>query len=163
MATCALEVVSNGRLLLYIIIALYLFVSMTMLIHAHLISAILTFADELGVVSYSARNTMTTPGILLPEFFASFFSVFLRKGRLCSSLVIGSCAANSLLTLGIVGLLVGKPVKLSWYPLWRDNIFYAVAVTIILWTTYYRDHVTWQQCLFIFSTYVGLLGDDQLR
>ena len=146
------KALENGAILVYILIALYLFAAMSLLIHAYLVSAIQTLADKLHIVSYSARNTIVIPAILLPEFFCALISVFSEKGNICSGTVIGSCAANSLLTLGVVGLLLSRPVKLSWYPLWRDNIFYSVAVTILLWTTF--DHkLKWQECMFMFSVY----------
>jgi len=150
------QTLEHGGLTLYLFIALYLFAAMTLVIHAYLISAVHIFADYLHIASYSGRNTIVIPAILLPEFFIALISVFTEKGNISSSTIMGSCAANSLLTLGFVGLVLSKPVKLSWYPLWRDNIFYCVAVTILLWTTY--DHqMKWQECMFLFIVYLVYL------
>ena len=151
------QTLEHGGLTLYLFIALYLFVAMTVVIHAYLVSAIHIFADRFHIASYCGRNSIVIPGILLPEFFIALISVFTEKGNISSATVMGSCAANSLLTLGVVGLLLSStPVKLSWYPLWRDNIFYCVAVTILLWTTYDLQ-MKWQECMILLVVYLVYL------
>lgn len=143
----------RGAIAIHWVVAVYIFSILSLLIQAYITGAIKTMADNFRVASESARNTMVIWGQLFPEFFVSFISIFVHKGNIGAGTVIGSCAANSLLTLGVVGLmLTSGPVKLSWYPLWRDNIFYLFTVTILLWTTY--DHeLKWQECLFLVSVY----------
>lgn len=143
----------HGAIAVHWVVAIYIFSILSLLIQAYITGAIKTMADNFRVASESARNTMVIWGQLLPEFFVSLIGVFVSKGNIAAGTVIGSCAANSLLTLGVVGLmLTSGPVKLSWYPLWRDNIFYLFTVTILLWTTY--DHeLKWQECLFLVAVY----------
>lgn len=146
----------NGVIALHVAISIYLFSVLAMLIQAYLMGAIKTMADNFRIASDSARNTITVVASLLPEFCCSLIGIFVSKGNIGAATVIGSCAANSLLTLGVVGLLISEPVKLSWYPLWRDNIFYMVTVTILLWTSY--DHeLRWQECLFLVAVYLVYL------
>jgi len=143
----------HGAILFHMVLAIYLFSVVALLIQAYVVSSIKTLADNYRIASYSARNTIVVCGTLLPEFFVSLIGIFVSKGNLGAATVIGSCAANSLVTLGVVGLIISGPVKLSWYPLWRDNIFYLVTVTILLWTTY--DHVLkWQECAFLVVIYI---------
>ena len=89
---------------------------------------------------------------ILALLIQAYIGVYVSKGNLGAATVIGSCAANSLFTVGVVGLLITGPVKLSWYPLWRDNIFYLVAVTILLWSTYNHE-LKWTECIFLFLVY----------
>ena len=146
----------RGAIVVHWIVAIYIFGILSLLIQAYIISAIKTMADNFRIVSEAARNTMVVGGQLLPEFFASLIGLFVSKQNLGAATVIGSCAANSLLTLGVVGLALPSPVKLSWYPLWRDNIFYLFTVTVLLWTTF--DHeLKWQECAFLVMFYLFYL------
>ena len=146
------DALKNGAVAVHFVISLYLFGILALLIQAYIVSAIKTLDDRYRIASDSARNTIVTVGQLLPEFFCSFIGVYVSKGNLGAATVIGSCAANSLFTVGVVGLLITGPVKLSWYPLWRDNIFYLVAVTIFLWSTYNHE-LKWTECIFLFLVY----------
>jgi Ca2+/Na+ antiporter len=146
----------RGAIAVHWVVSIYLFSILSLLIQAYVIGAIKTMADNFRIATEASRNTMVVGAQLLPEFFASLIGMFVSKQNMGAATVIGSCAANSLLTLGVVGLTLPNPVKLSWYPLWRDNIFYLFTVTILLWTTY--DHeLKWQECIFLVLVYLVYL------
>ena len=143
----------NGWIAVHIVAFLYLCGITCLVLQAYLVGGLRMLCDFFRVATDSARDTIVIFGTCSPEFFCSLIGVFTNKDGLGTGTVIGSCAVNSLCTLGIIGFLIKGPVKLSWYDLWRDNIFYLLGVTVLLWTTY--DHkVRWQESLFLIAFYI---------
>ncbi|XP_076360329.1 sodium/potassium/calcium exchanger 4-like isoform X2 [Tachypleus tridentatus] len=100
-----------------------------------------------------AGATFMAAGSSAPELFTAILGVFIAKGDVGTGTIVGSAVFNILFVIGICGLLAGRMIVLSCWPLFRDSICYSLSV-IILFIIIYDKTVTWYESLIMLIGYV---------
>ena len=71
-------------------------------------------------------------GSSAPELFTAILGVIVAKGDVGTGTVVGSAVYNVLFVIAICGLYSGREVPVTWWPLFRDSIFYAFTVVVLI-------------------------------
>ncbi|CAK0908612.1 unnamed protein product [Prorocentrum cordatum] len=88
-----------------------------------------------------------------PEFFTSLIGTF-TGSDVGTGTIIGSAVFNVLFVIGACALVSKQPLELTWFPLARDSIFYAVSLVFV--TVFFLDgKVMWYEALCLFLVYVA--------
>lgn len=120
-------------------------------------------ADYFRVPTDVAGATFMAMGTSAPELFSSVFGLFVSEGDIGVSTVLGSAVFNIVGVTGVIGLIVWKKtVDISWYPVTRDCIMFAVtvlALVVIVWD----NSVAWWEAmimLLMFILYIVYMSFD---
>uniref|UniRef100_A0A672IZY3 Solute carrier family 24 member 6a n=1 Tax=Salarias fasciatus TaxID=181472 RepID=A0A672IZY3_SALFA len=87
-------------------------------------------SENLQLSQDVAGATFMAAGSSAPELFTSLIGVFITKGDVGVGTIVGSAVFNILVIIGICGIF---PISLSWWPLFRDAVFYILS--IVVWET----------------------------
>ncbi|KAL1417522.1 hypothetical protein MTO96_000619 [Rhipicephalus appendiculatus] len=120
-------------------------------------------ADHFRVPTDVAGATFMAMGTSAPELFSSVFGLFVSEGDIGVSTVLGSAVFNIVGVTGVIGLIVWKKtVDISWYPVTRDCIMFAItvlALVVIVWD----NSVAWWEAmimLLMFILYIVYMSFD---
>lgn len=121
-------------------------------------------ADYFRVPTDVAGATFMAMGTSAPELFSSVFGLFVSDGDIGVSTVLGSAVFNIVGVTGVIGLIVWKKtVDISWYPVTRDCIMFAItvlALVVIVWD----NSVAWWEALIMllmFILYIVYMSFDK--
>lgn len=111
-------------------------------------------ADYFRVPTDVAGATFMAMGTSAPELFSSVFGLFVSDGDIGVSTVLGSAVFNIVGVTGVIGLIVWKKtVDISWYPVTRDCIMFAItvlALVVIVWD----NSVAWWEALIMLLMFI---------
>ncbi|XP_075534877.1 sodium/potassium/calcium exchanger 5-like [Dermacentor variabilis] len=111
-------------------------------------------ADYFRVPTDVAGATFMAMGTSAPELFSSVFGLFVSEGDIGVSTVLGSAVFNIVGVTGVIGLIIWKKtVDISWYPVTRDCIMFAVtvlALVVIVWD----NSVAWWEALIMLLMFI---------
>lgn len=117
---------------LYIIVLLACFVLLARVVDLFFISSLDKISKDLRLSSDAAGATLMAVGSSAPELFVALFAV-LKPGDhqvLAIGSIVGSAIFNLLVIIGAVAMV--KKTKLTWQPMIRDLLFYAIAVALLV-------------------------------
>ncbi|XP_064604080.1 sodium/potassium/calcium exchanger 4-like [Liolophura sinensis] len=144
---------AHGAILLHFVMVVYMFVALAIVCDDYFVTSLDKICEKLGFSEDVAGATFMAAGSSAPELFTSIIGVFITKGDVGVGTIVGSAVFNILFVIGICGILVGKAIPLSWFPLCRDSIFYSLSViTLIL--VVYDSVVTWYESLAMLLLYM---------
>jgi hypothetical protein len=66
-----------------------------------------------------------------PEFFTSLMGVTVTKNDIGFGTIVGSAVFNVLFVIGVCGVFAPEPLKLTWWPLFRDCTYYIICLIIL--------------------------------
>lgn len=118
---------------LYILALLACFVLLARVVDLFFISSLDKISKDLKLSSDAAGATLMAVGSSAPELFVALFAV-LKPGDhqvIGIGSIVGSAIFNLLVIIGAVTLV--KKTKLTWQPVIRDLLFYAVSVLLLVW------------------------------
>ncbi len=116
-------------------------------------------SDKLKINSEVAGATIMAVGSSAPELFTAIFAV-LRAGEavdIGAGTIVGSAIFNILVIVGVSSLFT--KAKLTWQPVIRDLVFYAISILALL-ATFYDGHVTIIEALgliFLYLIYIFIV------
>ncbi|XP_055944401.1 sodium/potassium/calcium exchanger 4-like [Argiope bruennichi] len=99
-----------------------------------------------------AGATFMAAGSSAPELFTAILGVLVAKGDVGTGTIVGSAVFNVLFVIGICGYFSGRIVELTWWPLFRDSIFYSATV-ILLIAIIFDSEVTWYESVIMMVIY----------
>ncbi|XP_067374833.1 sodium/potassium/calcium exchanger 3 isoform X2 [Channa argus] len=99
-----------------------------------------------------AGATFMAAGSSAPELFTSLIGVFITKGDVGVGTIVGSAVFNILVIIGICGIFAGRPITLSWWPLFRDAVFYILSIVVLI-LVIYDEKVLWWETIIMISMY----------
>ncbi|KAK0138564.1 Sodium/potassium/calcium exchanger 3 [Merluccius polli] len=109
-------------------------------------------SENLQLSEDVAGATFMAAGSSAPELFTSLIGVFITKGDLGVGTIVGSAVFNILVIIGICGIFSGQSISLSWWPLFRDSIFYIVSILVLIMVIY-DEKVQWWESIILMSMY----------
>ncbi|XP_078737115.1 sodium/potassium/calcium exchanger 5 isoform X2 [Lampetra fluviatilis] len=156
----------EGGVLIYIIIALYLLLAIAIVCDYYFLPSLELISDRLGLTLDVAGATFMAAGSSAPEMVTAFLGVFVTKGDIGVSTIVGSAVYNLLGICAICCLLSPSASPLSHWPLLRDSLAYAVSVAVLIGCIH-DGKVHWYEALSLVSVYaiyvVALHFDARLR
>uniref|UniRef100_A0A670KE14 Sodium/potassium/calcium exchanger 5 n=1 Tax=Podarcis muralis TaxID=64176 RepID=A0A670KE14_PODMU len=115
-----------------------------------------------SLLSDVAGATFMAAGSSAPELVTAFLGVFVTKGDIGVSTILGSAIYNLLGICAACGLLSGMVSRLSCWPLFRDCLAYAVSAAAVL-AMIIDNKVYWYESaslLLIYGVYILVLCFD---
>ncbi|XP_045185658.2 sodium/potassium/calcium exchanger 3-like [Mercenaria mercenaria] len=143
---------SHGAIILHIFLVIYMFVALSIVCDDYFVASLDKVCERFGFSEDVAGATFMAAGSSAPELFTAIIGVFITKGDVGIGTIVGSAVFNILFVIGICGVLIKQAITLSWWPLCRDSIFYALAI-IVLILVVADSKVTWYESLIMLLMY----------
>ena len=149
----SLEQKRHGAVILHIVGVIYMFVALALVCDEFFIPALEIVAQSLKLSDDVAGATFMAAGGSAPEFFTSVVGVFFARNAVGFGTIVGSAVFNILFVISMCALLAKSILVLTWWPLFRDSIFYAIALSVLI-GFYYDGQIEWYESLVLFLLYV---------
>lgn len=143
----------DGGVFAHILIVLYVFGALAIVCDDYFCASLEIICDELSLQEDVAGATFMAAGSSAPEFFTALIGVFIAESDVGVGTIVGSAVFNILFIVGVCGLFAGMIVRLTWYPVLRDSLYYLLSVAALI-ITIYDNEVQWYEGLVLVCMYV---------
>nr|XP_051682402.1 sodium/potassium/calcium exchanger 4 isoform X3 [Oryctolagus cuniculus] len=143
----------HGAVLLHILGALYMFYALAIVCDDFFVPSLEKICEKLHMSEDVAGATFMAAGSSTPELFASVIGVFITHGDVGVGTIVGSAVFNILCIIGVCGLFAGQVVRLTWWAVCRDSVYYTLSV-IVLIAFIYDEEIVWWEGLVLIVLYV---------
>ncbi|XP_023698715.1 sodium/potassium/calcium exchanger 3 isoform X2 [Paramormyrops kingsleyae] len=142
----------RGAVLLHVLCAIYMFYALAIVCDDYFVPSLEKISENLHLSEDVAGATFMAAGSSAPELFTSLIGVFITKGDLGVGTIVGSAVFNILVIIGVCGIFAGQTVTLTWWPLFRDSVFYIFSVLALI-LVIYDEKVIWWEAIILISMY----------
>ncbi|XP_016846390.1 sodium/potassium/calcium exchanger 4 isoform X2 [Anolis carolinensis] len=142
----------QGAILLHIIGALYMFYALAIVCDDFFVPSLEKICEKLHLSEDVAGATFMAAGSSTPELFASVIGVFITHGDVGVGTIVGSAVFNILCIIGVCGIFAGQVVRLTWWSVCRDSVYYTLSV-IVLIVFIYDEKIVWWESLILIIMY----------
>uniref|UniRef100_A0A8C5GSX4 Sodium/potassium/calcium exchanger 3-like n=1 Tax=Gouania willdenowi TaxID=441366 RepID=A0A8C5GSX4_GOUWI len=142
----------QGAILLHVLCAIYTFQALAIVCDIYFVPSLEKVSENLHLSQDVAGATFMAAGSSAPELFTSLIGVFITKGDVGVGTIVGSAVFNILVIIGICGIFAGQPISLSWWPLFRDAVFYILSILVLIMVIY-DEKVMWWETIILISMY----------
>ncbi|KAL1790292.1 sodium/potassium/calcium exchanger 4 isoform X1 [Sigmodon hispidus] len=122
----------HGAVLLHILGALYMFYALAIVCDDFFVPSLEKICEKLHLSEDVAGATFMAAGSSTPELFASVIGVFITHGDVGVGTIVGSAVFNILCIIGVCGLFAGQVVRLTWWAVCRDSVYYTISVVVLI-------------------------------
>nr|XP_020448701.1 sodium/potassium/calcium exchanger 3-like isoform X2 [Monopterus albus]XP_020448711.1 sodium/potassium/calcium exchanger 3-like isoform X2 [Monopterus albus] len=147
-----LEQRRQGAVLLHVLCAIYMFHALAIVCDVYFVPSLEKVSENLQLSQDVAGATFMAAGSSAPELFTSLIGVFITKGDVGVGTIVGSAVFNILVIIGICGIFAGQPISLSWWPLFRDAVFYILSIVVLI-LVIFDEKVMWWETIILISMY----------
>ncbi len=148
-----LEQKRMGAILLHILGILYMLIGIALVCDEFFVPSLEVIVEKLKIPNDVAGATFMAAGGSAPEFFTSMFGTFLAQNSIGFGAIVGSAVFNILFVIGVCGLVAPRPLRLTWWPLFRDTFFYALSLGLLI-AFFQGREIEWYESLILFLVYV---------
>ncbi|XP_053356657.1 sodium/potassium/calcium exchanger 5 [Clarias gariepinus] len=152
----------DGGVVIYFIIIFYMLLAISVVCDEYFLPSLEVISDRLGLSQDVAGATFMAAGSSAPELVTAFLGVFVTKGDIGVSTIVGSAVYNLLGICAACGLLSSVVSRLSCWPLFRDCVAYAVSVAAVI-AMISDNKVYWYDAaclLLVYGVYIVVLCFD---
>ncbi|XP_060782701.1 LOW QUALITY PROTEIN: sodium/potassium/calcium exchanger 3 [Neoarius graeffei] len=142
----------HGALLLHIVCAVYMFYALAIVCDVYFVPSLEKICENLHLSEDVAGATFMAAGSSAPELFTSLIGVFITKGDVGVGTIVGSAVFNILVIIGVCGIFAGQTISLTWWPLFRDSVYYIISVLALI-LIIYDEKVLWWETIVLISMY----------
>ena len=148
-----LEQKRKGAIILHIVGIIYMFCGLSLVCDEFFVPSLEIIIEKLRIPEDVAGATFMAAGGSAPEFFTSLVGVFFARNSVGFGTIVGSAVFNILFVIGVVGLLSKHVLPLTWWPLFRDTFFYAIALGTLI-GFFQNGLIEWYESLVLFVLYI---------
>jgi len=126
-----------GNLTLDFLLLLFSFGAMHFVSKYYFIESLDHVSKKLRLSSDMAGSTLMAAGSSAPELAVALFAIFMKgnHGDIGIGTIVGSALFNILVIIGVV-MYIRRNAKLVWQPIFRDIIFYILAILLLAYIFY---------------------------
>lgn len=124
-------VVRKLGIIVHIIGVMYMLVGLNTVCDIYFCGALDEMVEKWQVKPDVAGATFMAAGGSAPELFTSLIGALGTESDVGFGTIVGSAVFNVLAVIGCCGLVAQEPIKLSWWPLFRDCSFYVVGLSLL--------------------------------
>lgn len=146
----------QGAVILHTTGMIYMFIALAIVCDEFFVPALEVITDKLKLTEDVAGATFMAAGGSAPEFFTSVAGLFISQNSVGISTIIGSAVFNILFVIGACGLAAREALKLTWWPLFRDSIFYSIAL-IVLIISYLDEKIHYYEAVALLVCYAAYI------
>ena len=148
-----LEQKRMGAIILHIIGIIYMFAALALVCDEFFVPCLEIIIEKFHIPEDVAGATFMAAGGSAPEFFTSLAGVFFARNAVGFGTIVGSAVFNILFVIGVVGLLAKHTLLLTWWPLFRDTLFYTIALGTLI-GFFQNGLIEWYESLVLFILYI---------
>ena len=110
-------------------------------------------SKKLRLSSDMAGSTLMAAGSSAPELAVALFAIFMKGNHEAIGIgtIVGSALFNILVIIGVV-MYIRRNAKLIWQPIFRDIVFYILAILLLAYT-FYTGEVSLLSGILLVGTY----------
>ncbi|OXB79945.1 UNVERIFIED_CONTAM: hypothetical protein H355_009760 [Colinus virginianus] len=152
----------DGGIVIYFLIILYMFLAASIVCDDYFLPSLEIITECLGLSQDVAGATFMAAGSSAPELVTAFLGVFVTKGDIGVSTILGSAIYNLLGICAACGLLSSVVSRLSCWPLFRDCLAYTISAAAVL-AMISDNRIYWYESaslLLIYGCYILVLCFD---
>eukprot|EP00079_Xenopus_tropicalis_P022906 XP_012814928.1 PREDICTED: sodium/potassium/calcium exchanger 5 isoform X2 [Xenopus tropicalis] len=152
----------QGGLIIHFLIILYMFLAVAIVCESYFIPSLEVISERLGLSQDVAGATFMAIGSSAPEFVTVFLGVFVTKGDIGVSTIVGSAVYNLLGICAACCLLSLSVSRLTCWPLFRDCVAYAISVAAVIAITF-DNRIYWYESaslILIYGIYIVTMCFD---
>ncbi|KAM9765754.1 sodium/potassium/calcium exchanger 5 [Menidia menidia] len=152
----------DGGLVIYFMLIFYMFLSVSIICDDYFLPSLEVISERLGLSQDVAGATFMAAGSSAPELVTAFLGVFVTKGDIGVSTIVGSAVYNLLGICAACGLLASMVGRLTCWPLFRDCLAYGISVSAVIGIIT-DNKVYWYEAaclLLVYGVYVVVLCFD---
>ena len=148
-----LEQKRQGAVVLHIVGMCYMFLALAIACDEFFVPALAVITMKLNISEDVAGATFMAAGGSAPELFTSFIGMFADpNSNVGIGTIVGSAVFNVLFVIGMCAVFSRGVLKLTWWPLFRDCLFYSIAVLLLIW--FFSDSlIRWWESLILLLAY----------
>ncbi|KAK3535112.1 hypothetical protein QTP70_004667 [Hemibagrus guttatus] len=132
--------------------AVYMFYALAIVCDVYFVPSLEKICENLHLSEDVAGATFMAAGSSAPELFTSLIGVFITKGDVGVGTIVGSAVFNILVIIGVCGIFAGQTISLTWWPLFRDSVYYIISILALI-LIIYDEKVLWWETLVLISMY----------
>jgi len=117
--------------IIHIIVIGYMLLGLNTVCDAFFCGALDTMVDQWKVEPDVAGATFMAAGGSAPELFTSLIGACITENDVGFGTIVGSAVFNVLAVIGACGIATERPLKLRWWPLFRDCTYYIVCLALL--------------------------------
>ncbi|XP_028812575.1 sodium/potassium/calcium exchanger 5 [Denticeps clupeoides] len=122
----------DGGIVIYLMVVLYMLLAVSTVCDEYFLPSLEVISERLGLSQDVAGATFMAAGSSAPELVTAFLGVFVTRGDIGVSTIVGSAVYNLLGICAACGLLAPVAGRLTCWPLFRDCVAYAVSVAAVI-------------------------------
>ncbi|KAL2088916.1 hypothetical protein ACEWY4_015815 [Coilia grayii] len=152
----------DGGIVIYFMIIFYMFLAISIVCDDYFLPSLEIISERLGLSQDVAGATFMAAGSSAPELVTAFLGVFVTKGDIGVSTIVGSAVYNLLGICAACGLLTSVVGRLTCWPLFRDCLAYAISVAAVI-AIISDNKVYWYEAaclLLVYGVYIVVLCFD---
>ncbi|XP_067827260.1 sodium/potassium/calcium exchanger 5 [Heptranchias perlo] len=152
----------EGGIIIHFIIILYMLLAIDIVCEDYFLPSLEVISECLGLSQDVAGATFMAAGSSAPELVTAFLGVFVTKGDIGVSTIVGSAVYNLLGICTACGLLTTMVCRLTCWPLFRDCAAYAISVAALI-AIIFDNVIYWYESaslLLIYAVYIVVLCFD---
>ncbi|KAM3877437.1 sodium/potassium/calcium exchanger 5 [Diretmus argenteus] len=152
----------DGGLVIYFMIIFYMLLAVAIVCDDYFLPSLEVISERLGLSQDVAGATFMAAGSSAPELVTAFLGVFVTKGDIGVSTIVGSAVYNLLGICAACGLLTSVASRLSCWPLFRDCLAYGISVSAVI-AIISDNKVYWYDAaclLLVYGVYIVVLCFD---
>ncbi|XP_041430821.1 sodium/potassium/calcium exchanger 4 isoform X2 [Xenopus laevis] len=147
----------RGAILFHIFCALYMFYALAIVCDDFFVPSLEKICEKLHLSEDVAGATFMAAGSSTPELFASVIGVFITHGDVGVGTIVGSAVFNILCIIGVCGVFAGQVVRLTWWSLFRDSMYYILSIMALIVFIYDEVIVWWESLILIVMYFFYIL------
>ncbi|EDO41421.1 predicted protein [Nematostella vectensis] len=149
-----LEQKQQGAVICHIIGMCYMFLALAIACDEFFVPSLTVIIEKLELKEDVAGATFMAAGGSAPELFTSFIGTFIDpKSNVGIGTIVGSAVFNVLFVIGMCAMFSKGVLELTWWPLFRDCIFYSLALIILIIFFLSGDVIVWWESLVLLLCY----------
>ncbi|KAM9313044.1 sodium/potassium/calcium exchanger 5 [Gastrophryne carolinensis] len=152
----------DGGVVIHFLVILYMFLAISIVCEDYFLPSLEIISERLGLSQDVAGATFMAVGSSAPELVTAFLGVFVTKGDIGISTIVGSAVYNLLGICAACCLLSSAVSRLTCWPLFRDCVMYAISVVAVIAITS-DNRIYWYESaslLLVYAVYIAVLCLD---
>uniref|UniRef100_A0A452IR44 Sodium/potassium/calcium exchanger 1 n=1 Tax=Gopherus agassizii TaxID=38772 RepID=A0A452IR44_9SAUR len=148
----SLEQRRKGWVILHIFGMMYVFVALAIVCDEYFVPALDVITEKLQISDDVAGATFMAAGGSAPELFTSLIGVFISHSNVGIGTIVGSAVFNILFVIGTCALFSREILHLTWWPLFRDVLFYILDLLMLI-LFFLDSFIVWWESILLLSAY----------
>jgi len=139
----------------HIIIIAYMLLGLNTVCDLYFTGALDEMVNKWDIKPDVAGATFMAAGGSAPELFTSLIGAVISVSDVGFGTIVGSAVFNVLFVIGLCGFAAQVPIKLSWWPLFRDCSYYIFGLCMLAIFAKTGKAISLEEAIILFVGYLG--------